>query len=291
MIPEVIYKNYKKKGLKKEAATKSLITFIETSTNEVQRVQAMNFLGKVSDKSEKILSFLENVAMYDENEEVRFLALKTIMQSISNKTSSILKRSLLHDTLYDYLVNLEDISIFEHYEMKRNPDIEKKTMVDKRNKTIAQIIDNEFIRLTVLSYEFTNRFNIYYKTELDSLVFSSKTTSCPLYICRKNKDPFRHLRMHEIKPISSRKSFKKQFIEKMYYIFNYNTATDKQILIFLLKMNFDLSLKIFREILGEKEKNINLGIPDEKDSQTAFEHPMFKMFSEHEDIVIYLLGR
>lgn len=94
LTPEKIFYDYSKKILNKDLTITYLITIIEESTDDQNRIKSINLLKFLKFKDFRILKILENCIISESNQLVRDSALKVIHDIYGKISSEILNWSI-----------------------------------------------------------------------------------------------------------------------------------------------------------------------------------------------------
>ena len=98
LTPEKIFYEYSKKIINKDLTITYLITLIEDSGDNSNRIKSINILKFLKFKDTRILKILENCIISENNQLVRDSALKTVHDIYGKDSSEILKWSIENET-------------------------------------------------------------------------------------------------------------------------------------------------------------------------------------------------
>ncbi|MFX1323465.1 MAG: leucine-rich repeat domain-containing protein [Promethearchaeota archaeon] len=123
LSPELIYEEYSKNILDKNAATKLLISLIENSENEKVRVSSINQLNHIGVTDKKAFKVMENLLISDSNDSIRNAAAIVLRDNYLEDSLEPMKWALNHEESLSCLdtVYLSLVKILNYYVMSSDP--------------------------------------------------------------------------------------------------------------------------------------------------------------------------
>ncbi|MFX0072678.1 MAG: hypothetical protein ACFFAO_16460 [Candidatus Hermodarchaeota archaeon] len=137
LIPGKVYDDFVKKRLDKDSASAILISLIENSKREFNRVESINILSQIGLKNLEIFKFLENLLVSDECERIRIAAFDALKHNFKLKAIIPVKYAIYKEKerfflikLIDFLAQIDPFSCREVLINKINEidELTKKTM-------------------------------------------------------------------------------------------------------------------------------------------------------------------
>ncbi len=104
--PQTIFEEYCNNHLDKSSATNLLVSIIENYEEDVIRADSINILGKINLKDESLFNFFENLLLSDSSEIVRNASANNIGENYLNKTLTLFKWTIQHETSYLCLITV-----------------------------------------------------------------------------------------------------------------------------------------------------------------------------------------
>lgn len=104
--PEKIWKEFESNRINKQTAIDLLTSLIESSKKDEIRLNAINKLVKMNPSGDKIFKTLENLAVFDENAEIRCIAIKYIGERYKNNAFTLLKWAIQNESDYNCLIEI-----------------------------------------------------------------------------------------------------------------------------------------------------------------------------------------
>jgi Leucine-rich repeat (LRR) protein len=95
--PRNIYQNYIKNNINRAEVIKILSSYIENSYKLNLRVESLKVLNQVAGKNNDVFKILETILISDENEELRVLALKSLIRNYLDESIESLKWTILNE--------------------------------------------------------------------------------------------------------------------------------------------------------------------------------------------------
>lgn len=159
--PKKIYENFLDNNLDKHTAIDLLISIIENSDDNIERIKCVVNLKKMGDKNDKIFKILENLLLADTNEKVRNIAIEAIREIFINQAFAPMKWAIEYESNYYCLVNII------------------KTLVKIKNLESKSILINEIQKISKIKYlDKARRIdNKKFKKSLKTLLKSKKLES------------------------------------------------------------------------------------------------------------------
>ncbi|MFX1588979.1 MAG: hypothetical protein ACFFC1_12545, partial [Promethearchaeota archaeon] len=108
--PRAIYENYLGSNITKTELINLLSSYIENSHDLNLRRESLNILNIFQEKSKEIFNILETVLISDENEELRVLAMESLIKNYFEESVESLKWTILNDKSPMVLKILKKIS-------------------------------------------------------------------------------------------------------------------------------------------------------------------------------------
>ena len=176
--PKKIYDNFLDKNLDKRTAVDLLISIIENSDNDVERIKSIESLKKIGDNSDKIYKILENLLLADANEKVRNVAIEAIRELFINQALAPMKWTIKYESNYDCLVNIIETLV-------RINSLESKSILINEIQKISKIkylakakrIDNKKFKKSLKSLLKSKKFESYSHDQLADIIINFKTIS------------------------------------------------------------------------------------------------------------------
>jgi len=107
LTPEKICEEFENNNLDKHTAFDLLISLIENSENENDRVKSIESLEKIGIFNGKTFTILENILISDSNGNIRNAAVKVIEKKFSNEKALVpLKWAIKHESNYECLITI-----------------------------------------------------------------------------------------------------------------------------------------------------------------------------------------
>ena len=107
LTPEKICEEFENNNLDKHTAFDLLISLIENSENENDRVKSIESLEKIGIFNGKTFTILENILISDSNGNIRNAAAKVIEKKFSNEKALVpLKWAIKHESNYECLITI-----------------------------------------------------------------------------------------------------------------------------------------------------------------------------------------
>jgi len=166
--PKKIYDNFLDNNLDKHTAVDLLISIIENSDDDIERIKCVENLKKMGEKNDKIYKILENLLLADTNEKVRSIAIEAIRELFINQALAPMKWAIEYESNYDCLVNIIETLV-------RINSLESKSILINEIQKISKIkyldkakrIDNKkFNNFKTISELSTKFYSVYF--ELDN---------------------------------------------------------------------------------------------------------------------------
>ncbi|KKL83331.1 hypothetical protein LCGC14_1975840, partial [marine sediment metagenome] len=104
--PKKIYEDFKRKDIDRLAAIDSLIYIMGNNDSIEIRVEIIEILSKIGDKSNKTFSILENLLLSDSNQEIKELAATGLKALFQEKALDPLKWVLDHEKSWQILMRI-----------------------------------------------------------------------------------------------------------------------------------------------------------------------------------------
>jgi Leucine-rich repeat (LRR) protein len=111
LTPEKILEEFHNKKINKPSALHSLISFIENSDNDEDRIKSLNALENIDIIDDSIFKILENIVISDVNATLRNVALNFIGKNFLGKSFELLKWVIIHER--DYQCKIKTIKLLE----------------------------------------------------------------------------------------------------------------------------------------------------------------------------------
>ncbi|MFX0174938.1 MAG: leucine-rich repeat domain-containing protein [Candidatus Hodarchaeota archaeon] len=134
LLPRNIYQNYIKNNISRAEVITLLGSYIENSHNLDLRLESLNFLNKLEEKTKSIFKILETCLISDENEELRVIAMEALFRNYQNESFESLKWTILNDKSSLVLQAIKNI--IEKGEIKHSEDFKK--IFNERFQKIAK---------------------------------------------------------------------------------------------------------------------------------------------------------
>lgn len=159
--PKKIYENFLDNNLDKHTAIDLLISIIENSDDDIERIKCVVNLKKMGDKNDKIYKIFENLLLADTNEKVRNIAIEAIREIFIDQALAPMKWAIEYESNYYCLVNII------------------KTLVKINNLESKSILINEIQKISKIKYlaKAKRIDNKKFKKSLKSLLKSKKLES------------------------------------------------------------------------------------------------------------------
>ncbi len=107
LTPEKICEEFENNNLDKHTAFDLLISLIENSENENERVKSIESIEKIGIFNGKTFTILENILISDSNGNIRNAAAKIIEKKFSNEKALVpLKWAIKHESNYECLITI-----------------------------------------------------------------------------------------------------------------------------------------------------------------------------------------
>jgi len=176
--PKKIYDNFLDKNLDKHTAVDLLISIIENSDDDVERIKSVENLKKIGDKNDKIYKILENLLLADTNERVRNIAIEAIRELFINQALAPMKWAIKYESNYYCLVNIIETLV-------RINSLESKSILINEIQKISKIkyldkakrIDNKKFKKSLKSLLKSKKLESYTHNELADIIINFKTIS------------------------------------------------------------------------------------------------------------------
>ena len=176
--PKKIYKDFQNKNLDRYSAVEILISIIDNSDNEDERIECVENLKKIGVKSNKVFKFLENLLVSDSNERIRNAAIKVVKEIFINEALAPMKWAIKYEFDYYCFINIietlvklnnpEPKSILINYIQK----IMKKKYLDKDKR-----IDNKKFKKSLKNLIKSKKLEYFTHKELAEIIINYKTIS------------------------------------------------------------------------------------------------------------------
>ncbi|MFX1555996.1 MAG: leucine-rich repeat domain-containing protein [Promethearchaeota archaeon] len=168
--PEIIREYYANGKLDKNSAFKLLISIIEKSNDDTNRIKAIELMGEIEFSNSKEYEILEELMVSDSNKYVRGTAGKIIIHNFIEKGIKPIKWAIRNDPSLDFLfIIMEDLKVIDE-------NVLHLILINKFKEIISNKINNA-----------NNRFIKYYIEEFKRL-FKKKSIS--KFTCQKLCDMF-----------------------------------------------------------------------------------------------------
>ena len=272
LSPNLFYEKFLENEITKISLREYLISFIENSENEQDRIESIEILKEIDARDGKTFSLLENLLVSDHNSTVRKVAIQFLFQKYQEKTLSIIHWALDHEQDYEcytmivhFLENIQTLQAKSLLIQEVNKIRKKKYLFDEKkttnrafrkdlknllksqkledldNEILSEIIIN-FKTITTLKEKF---YSVYY--ELENAVVSTLDLSDVEFEVRGWKSEFKN-EISKLTEITGLKNLKKL---KTLYLSN-NQISDIKDLIELKKLTH---LHISKNLINDP-KNI-----------------------------------
>lgn len=104
-VDEVI-SNYKNNRVDFNTLIIDLMTLIENSFDEAERIKSLSYMGKIGSLNENSFKFIENLFISDSNPQIRQISGKLIGTKFATRALRPLKWALEHETNHDCLISI-----------------------------------------------------------------------------------------------------------------------------------------------------------------------------------------
>jgi Leucine-rich repeat (LRR) protein len=176
--PKKIYENFLDNNLDKHTAIDLLISIIENSDDDIERIKCVENLKKMGEKNDKIYKILENLLLADTNEKVRNTAIEAIRERFLYKALAPMKWVIEYESNYYCILNIVKTLV------KIN-DLESKSILIDEIHKISKIkyldkvkrIDNKKFKKSLKSVLKSKKFEFYSQNELAEIIINFKTIS------------------------------------------------------------------------------------------------------------------
>ena len=176
--PKKIYENFLDNNLDKHTAIDLLISIIENSEDDIERINCVENLKKMGEKNDKIYKIFENLLLADTNEKVRNIAIEAIRDIFINRALIPMKWALEYESNYHCLVSIIETLV------KIN-DLESKSILISEIQKISKIkyldkvkrIDNKKFKKSLKSVLKSKKLEVYPHNELADIIINYKTIS------------------------------------------------------------------------------------------------------------------
>ncbi len=176
--PKKIYENFLEKNLDKHTAVDLLISIIENSDDDIERIKCVENLKKMGEKNDKIYKIFENLLLADTNEKVRNIAIEAIRDIFINRAFTPMKWAIEYESDYYCLVNiiktLVNVNSLESKSILIN-EIQKISKIKYLDK--AKRIDNKKFKKSLKSLLKSKKFESFSHNELADIIINFKTIS------------------------------------------------------------------------------------------------------------------
>lgn len=176
--PKKIYENFLDNNLDKQTAIDLLISIIENSDDDIERIECVVNLKKMGDKNENIYKILENLLLADTNEKVRNAAIEAIRERFINKALAPMKWAIEYESNYFCIVNiiktLVKINNLESKSILIN-EIQKISKIKYLDK--AKRIDNKKFKKSLKSLLKSKILESHTQSNLADIIINFKTIS------------------------------------------------------------------------------------------------------------------
>jgi len=95
--PRTIYQNYLETNINKDEVINLLSSYIENSHELNLRLESLNILNKLGEKNKNIFKILETILISDENEELRAIAIESLIRNYLEESIESLTWTILND--------------------------------------------------------------------------------------------------------------------------------------------------------------------------------------------------
>jgi len=164
--------------LDKHTAIDLLISIIENSDDDIERIKCVVNLKKMGDKNDKIYKIFENLLLADTNEKVRNIAIEAIREIFINQALAPMKWAIKYESNYYCLVSiietLVEINNLESKSILIN-EIQKISKIKYLDK--AKRIDNKKFKKSLKSLLKSKKLESHTINELADIIINFKTIS------------------------------------------------------------------------------------------------------------------
>jgi len=169
--PEEVFRSYEIKDLSKKSAVEMLISFVESSDDDLLRVNSIKLISKLDPKNQNLYGFFENLFISDLNESVRIAAFKAIKKNFYLKALAPVKYAIQHEN-GSFLLTLVNFLSNTHPFICKNLLKTKIKKLYKNNQDFLELEKNpkNFNNLSLRKLKML-LFNYILNTSLDSLYF------------------------------------------------------------------------------------------------------------------------
>ncbi len=178
LTPNKILQYFQNSVLSKESAVKLLMSLIEDSDDEKNRVKSVEYLEKIGVFNENIYKLIENLLISDSSPKVRQVAIQLMKKSFLDKALKPLKWAILHEMDYDCVVSvINSLSEMKNEgskailisEIKR---IKRKKFLEKNKR-----INNKKFKSSLKKLFQTRKIDTFNHDELSEILINFKTIS------------------------------------------------------------------------------------------------------------------
>jgi len=185
---EKIFKILRKSNYDNEKTTiQDLVHIIRDSHRENLRLDSLHKLEKFKFDGDEIFTFLEDLALMDRNDKIRYITTKIIYKNYPDKSMNLIKWLLIHDSNYNFpIINFLESKRHNFNDMMNNC-IEN---LQNREKMVADIINNKFLEFALSWKDYLDTINMFYDLNLKCFIINFKQSNDFVYLCRRATDPF-----------------------------------------------------------------------------------------------------
>ena len=176
--PKKIYENFLDNNLDKHTAIDLLISIIENSDDDIERIKCVENLKKMGEKNDKIYKIFENLLLADTNEQVRNTAIEAIRERFLYKALAPMKWVIEYESNYYCILNIVKTLV------KIN-DLESKSILINEIQKISKIkyldkvkrIDNKKFKKSLKYLLKSKKIESNSQNKLADIIINFKTIS------------------------------------------------------------------------------------------------------------------
>lgn len=118
--PKEIYQFYQNSYLSRISALDLLLYLIDSSNDEILRVESLKYINRINPQRKEIFEFLENLFISEVKESVRFAAFKVLKKNFPVQAIKPIKHAISNETglfLIPLIEFLSQVNPFECYKV------------------------------------------------------------------------------------------------------------------------------------------------------------------------------